>query len=424
MIFSFFYDLALFIAFIIALPKILYQKYFLRKYKKSLKAKWGKDFFKIKESQNLIWIHAVSMGETKGVAPLAKLLKEEYKDSTLLVTSTTETGHEEAKKSIKEADYHLFLPFDFSFIIGPIVKRLKPKMIILGETDFWYHFLKFGSSVRAKIFLVNGKISERSLKRFSLVPFFTKKVFAPFSLLCLQSERYKERFETLPIPKDKLKVTGNLKLDIPAPILTTGERKILEEKLQVTGAKVVVAGSTHNPEEELLLNAYQELIKKIPNLKLILVPRHPERFNEVAKLIESKNIPFTKFSELGAKRAENVILVDSMGKLMSCYQLATVAFVGGSLASHVGGHNIFEPLYYGVPVLFGPFMYTQLDFVDLVLEGKAGLMVEKENLTDTLFDLLTNDQKREALGRAGVLLANEQRGGTLKTATLIQQLVK
>ena len=398
--------------------KTAYQLIFYKKYRQSLLQRFGIGFPTIqKGTRKLIWIHAVSVGEAKAVAPLAKKIKAEEKNVLIVISTVTETGHTEAKKSIPEADFHVFLPFDFNWIIRPIVQRVKPDAVILCETDFWYNFLSSCKEVGASIILANGKLSERSLRHHQRFPSFSKPLFALIDTFCLQSDHYTNRFLQLGIPKEKIEVTGNIKMDGHYPQLPANELREWKQKFSIgEGDLLLVAGSTHDPEEEMVLDALQQAWEKIPRLILLLVPRHPERFLEVAKLLDHRNIPFSRYSQLEtAKNQTRVVLMDQMGLLRQCYQLADVAFVGGSYIPKVGGHNILEPAWYGVPVVFGPHMRSQPEMVDLIHRYKAGLQTDFENFSHTLTNLFFDGSKRKALGQAGLQMTQEHTGATLRT---------
>lgn len=417
------YDFILIIAALARSPSLLYQHWRYGKYPQFLQKKWGIPFKKISKNKHpLVWIHAVSVGETRAVATLLGLLKKKYPHVRLLVTSTTETGHKEAQRSIPFADHHLFLPFDFSWIIQPLVKRLKPKLVLLVETDYWYNFMQASKEAGAAVALLNGKLSERSMKRYQWLGRWLQPFFAPLDLLCLQSNQYVERFARLAIPSSKMVVTGNLKLDAPAKILSSEALAQWKTELKISPNDfVIVSGSTHAPEEQLLINVLQELLPQYPQLKLILIPRHPERFPEVAALLNQANLNNIALSQIEqAKGDEKVILVDAMGILTKCYQLAHLAIVGGSFYPQVGGHNILEPSAYGVPVLFGPYMYTQADFVSLVNEYQAGLQIPYESLATTLRTLIQSPSIRESLGQSGIKLYQNTQGASQKTLDFLE----
>lgn len=402
---------------------MLYQYFWRGKYRNSLFGRMGKGFEQVKTGERkLIWIHAPSLGETKAIALLSKKIKEQAPDSYLLITSTTETGHEEAKKSISFADKHLFLPFDFSWIVRPIIRKLQPSLVILCESDFWYNFLDECKTIGAQICLVNGKLSLKSLKRHLQFPFFPKQLFSKIDLFCVQSQRYLERFVLLGVPKDKILVTGNIKFDNASSSLSETDVRSWKEKLKINHSDlVIVAGSTHNPEEIILLEALESIWKLLPNTKLVLVPRHPERFQEVANLLKQKQVTFNKFSEIEQSSGkEKVTLIDAVGILKTCYQVCDIAFVGGSFTEKVGGHNILEPCCYAKPVVYGQHMHSQLDLVEFMNEFKTGIQTTPDEFQHVLKGLLESQSKREAIGEAGLKLINAMQGASEKTFSIIR----
>lgn len=412
------YEFILCLLAFIMLPRILYQHFFQGKYRNSFLQRFGLKIPSInKEGRPLVWIHAVSLGETKAVAALGKLIKKQLNNPIIIVSSITETGHNEARRSLPFADFYIYLPLDFTWIIKPIVRRLSPDLVILTETDFWYNFLKSAKECKADIVVVNGKMSIRSLQRFQMLPWFSTELFASVDHFCVQNKAYAERFAQMGVPVSKITVTGNLKFDDESPKFTETELKEWKERLGIKqNNKVLVIGSTHDPEEKLLMNVLENIWLQFPNLKVILVPRHPERFNEVATLLRSFNISFIRFTDINRKTGEEkVILVDAMGILKSCYQLADMAIIGGSYTLKVGGHNIIEPCWYGVPVIFGPHMQTQPELVKLVKDYQAGLQVEEKELTQTLLTCLQDPAKCTSLGQGGLELMADMKGSTVRT---------
>ncbi len=405
------YNLVLLLFSLFALPKLLWGLWRHKKYRRSLGERLGKKIDDIEPSlgkKPRIWVHAVSMGETKAVAPLIKKIREEFPEAALFFSSTTETGHDEAKRLFPGLDGYLFLPIDFSWVIRRFVGRVKPDLLILSESDFWYNLMH----AVPLVVLVNGKISLRSYRRFFFFRFFAKRLFAPLRLLAVQSERYGIRFQKLGVSPEKIVVSGNLKFDQPiVPI----DKREWRQKLNIGPSDpVIVLGSTHAPEEEEVLDALGHLTARFAGLKIIIVPRHPERFDAVAGLLEKKGIAYARFSRIAdAKGFEHIILMDAMGLLSLCYQIAHVAIVGGSFSSLVGGHNIFEPAALGVPVLFGPHMESQKDLVDLVVSAGAGVQVELKDLESVVARLLENEPA--AMKEAGRRLAAEVYGATDRT---------
>lgn len=422
MIISILYEICLFFFGLVMLPKMIYQLIFKGKYRKSLLKRFGSGFPIIKKGDRpLVWVHAVSLGETKAVAALVKQLKSELRDPIFVFSTTTETGHVEGCRTIA-ADYHVYLPFDFGWVIKPIVRRTAPDLVILCESDFWYNFISTSKKVGAKVILVNGKLSSTSQERFKKFPSFSKRLFSCIDLFCVQSNIYRRRFESIEIPPEKIVVTGNMKFDGDYAKLPLQQLEAWRIELGIQpNDPVLVVGSSHNPEETQLLKAMAQVWPQYPNLKVVLVPRHPERFNEVAGILQKNNVNFRRLSQKTNKDASaSVILIDAMGLLRKCYQLADIAIVAGSYTSKVGGHNILEPSWYGVPVIFGPHMHTQPDLVDLVREYEAGLQVSIEELPEVLLRLLKNPEQRKMLGAAGLRLASDVHGATGKTLNLLK----
>jgi 3-deoxy-D-manno-octulosonic-acid transferase len=412
------YNVALLFYALAYLPKFLWEAIRHRKHRKSFLEKLGfkVPIFSLPSDNFKIWVHSVSMGETKAVAPLVAKLREQFPQSSIVISTTTETGLGEAKRSMPGLDNYFYLPLDFSWSIKRLVQRIKPDLLILVESDFWYNLVRQNKNV----VLVNGKISETSLARFRFFSFFSKRLFAEFDLFCVQSQRYGDRFKSLGIDPSKIVVTGNLKFDQPFPHIDIPRWK---KDLGIAPEdRVITLGSTHDPEEDQLIEALQPLLKDFSTLKILLVPRHPERFVSVASLLEKKGIPFARFSDHLPKHGnERVILVDAMGILSACYQLSELAIVGGSLVSHVGGHNIFEPAALGIPVLFGPHMESQKDLVDIVVQGGAGKQVALDEICAAVRTMLIRPP--EEMKQAGYKLASEVHGSTERTCQALQQFL-
>ena len=249
------YELSLWVIAFLALPKLLYNFFIHKKYRKSLWARLGFNNPLLQRVHPpLIWIHAVSVGETKAVVTLARELKRQFTKCQIIISSITETGHAEAKRSFPFADHHIYLPFDFNLLIHRLLTQAPPDLVILCESDLWYNFLRLAKQKGACVALVNGKISERSTWRFNQIPFFSRRLFNLFDVLCLQNNLYKERFVKAGAPPDRLLVTGNLKLDEEYPHLSVDESAQWRQRLGVSSRQLVLTiGSTHDSEEQILL---------------------------------------------------------------------------------------------------------------------------------------------------------------------------
>lgn len=408
------YNTFLFFAALLLIPKFLWDFLLHKKYRSSFLERFGikvPNLDKIR-GKKPIWIHAVSLGEVKAAAPfIHQILKEDPK-AVICLSTTTETGQAEAKKHFPHLGAHFFLPLDFSFIIRRLVKQIDPQILILVEGDFWYHLLK----AVPQAVVINGKISEASLRRFQLIPSFSRKLFSEIDFFCVQNETYQKRFISLGVDPKKIGVTGNLKLDhLPVKVDKDG----LKKELGIQGPVVTLA-STHAPEEEELLAALERVFNAMESLTLIVVPRHPERFDTVASLLEKKGISFFRYSERSERKGnERILLVDALGILTHFYQISDIAIVGGSFGSHVGGHNVFEPAALGIPTLFGPHMASQKDLVKIVVEAGIGFQVELTNLGSTVKELLSTSSLQ--IRQSGRKLGEMMQGSTLKTWTFLKE---
>lgn len=425
MITTIFYEMILWLAAIVALPRMVYNFVVYKKYRKSFLARIGlKDQKVVKSSPFVIWIHAISVGETKAAASLARELKMKFTGCQLIISSVTETGHAEAKRCMPFADQFIYLPFDFTFITSSLVKKISPNIVILCESDLWYNFLRHTKKAGAVIALVNGKLSERSMNRFRRVSFLSRKLFDLFDLIAVQNEIYKTRFIEAGAEKEKIQVTGNLKFNEEYIYLTEDEIKRWRKALGIGSDQFVLTiGSTHEGEELLFIRALKQLWID-HDIKVLLVPRHPERFKAVSQLLEKESIPFIRYSQIDHKGGfEKVVLVDTMGMLRMCYQLSDLALVGGSFTEKVGGHNILEPCWYGKPVLFGPSMYSQVDLVELVKKSGAGQQVDESNLVSAIQFYISNEDLRLNQGKKGKMLLGSLKGATESTLKAIASIV-
>lgn len=406
MIERFLYDISLFALLILFFPKLVVDFFAKGKYRKSLFKRINPASPRNRK-EPVIWLHAVSMGETKALSTLVPHIRKAHPEAFILVTTVTETGQEQAKTSIPDADEVTYLPLDFSWIIKSFVREIKPKLLILVEGDYWFNLMREVKKAGGSIVVVNGKMSEKSMKRYHFFRPFCRKLFSSVDHFCLQGESYMHRFLKLGVSPEKITVTGNLKFDIPTPELEGLDE--LRKELGLSHEDVVVTlGSTHEGEEELLLSMIKPLQMDHPNLKILLVPRHPERFKKVKGLLS---------------RFGNVTLIDRMGILPKCYRLSDLAIVGGSYVKGVGGHDVFEPAKMGVPTFFGPFMEKQVDLMNLVTQSGAGKMLPLESILPTLNELLSNAKLRNEMGEKGKCCAQKAMGCAFRTWKEIESII-
>ncbi len=357
----------------------------------------------------VIWIHAVSVGETKAAQPLFLRLKREFSEAFFLVTHATWTGKEEAKRSLGSADAFAFLPLDFSWIMRRWAKKLKPTYFVLIEGDFWFNQLSALKREGTRIVLASGKISERSARRFGFFSFFAKRLFGMFDLFCVQHDEYAARFA--PFVRD-VYVTGNLKFDV--------EPQEIKGKLaQPPGRQVLTIACTHDPEEELLLTVLEPMFSR---LMIFLAPRHPERFDAVEKLLIRKRISFLRLSQLeNASGQETVILVDAMGQLPFCYANSRLALVGGSFTDRIGGHNVLEPCLYGCPSFFGPYMQGQKELTSHVLSMGAGQQIALHEVLPILERFFSDSRFFEEMKHGADRLFSSGKGSAEKVIFLMRE---
>jgi len=369
------------------------------------------------EGQQVLWIHAVSVGEVIAARPLLKGLRGRYPGYRLLLTVTTETGRSVAEKD-GLADVVTYFPFDVSFAVCRLLDVVKPLAVIIMETEIWPVFTLSAYRRKIPLFLANGRISARSFPRYQRFAWFFRPVLQCFSGLGMQSTADLERILAIGAPAERSQVLGNLKHDIPFSPVEPDERRQLRSSYHIPdGVVVLTVGSTHPGEEEPVLEAYQQLRGRFPDLILILVPRHPERSVEVEVLIRQREMTVIRRSQLdrqtSACTAGTVLLVDTVGELMRLYALSDLAFVGGSLVP-TGGHNLLEPASRGIPQLFGPHMDNFREITALVLDYGAGIQVaDHAELQDVITDFLLSTELRQVIGTNGLKLLRDS-GGALK----------
>ncbi len=386
-----------------------------------IRKKWIKDklaLFKKKDfisQRKVVWIHAVSVGEVNAISSLIKRLSKNY---DILLSTITDTGNQVASKKFKDLPVKvIYLPLDCPFAVKRTLNTFNPSILLIAETEIWPNLI-LTASKKIPVLLINARISDKSFQRYKKVKFFLESVLQKFSLIAVQDEKYKERFKILGADEDKIVVTGNTKFDIEIlPISFLWENLIPKP--------VIVAGSTHFPEEEMITSVFL----KIPTSgSLLVVPRHPQRFDEVEKTINNliakeKDVNFYRLSNLSEsiKRCSHsklIVLVDQMGILASLYRICDIAIIGGSFIPH-GGQNPLEAIYWKKPVIFGPSM-ENFPFVKDFLAENACLQVKnKEELEDVLKDLVKNPEKRLEIGKKAYQIFKKKTGATERILELI-----
>jgi len=319
-------------------------------------------------SSPVIWLHAVSLGEVKAAGPLLERLRASYPQLRVVMTTSTRTGWQAARDTLLPDETVLFPPFDLAWICRRFLRRIRPQAVLVMETELWPNLFREVKRLGAPLLLVNGRISDRAFPRYKATRFFWRRVLAQPDTVLAQSHCDAERFLALGADPPKVRVAGNIKYAIRpsfAPIVP----KLRAVAEQAAAGPILVAGSTMPGEEKFLLAALRELGREFPRLWMILAPRHPERFEAVAEEVQASGIPLVRRSQLDSKtipQLPGVLLLDTTGELGSVYELATVAFVGGTLVP-TGGHNILEPACFGKPIVIGPSMTNFQEIADAFL---------------------------------------------------------
>ncbi|MFC3093793.1 3-deoxy-D-manno-octulosonic acid transferase [Alteromonas sediminis] len=364
--------------------------------------------------------HCVSVGEVVSASSLIKLLMDEQPALTITITTTTPTGADRVKALFGNRVQHLFLPYDLPFLMSGLLNRLSPQKVIITEVELWPNMIHTCWRKRIPVCVLNARMTEKSAKRYSKYPRLFGAMLQKVTHVCAQGERDYNNYLSLGVHTDKLTLTNNIKFDQANELLRASTSSF--KGLDAGQRAIFVAGSTHEPEESLILAALQAIPADIRPL-LILVPRHPERFDTVAALLSQQSLPWCRSTEVDVIPENTaIVLLDEMGQLTRAYAIATVAFVGGSLANK-GGHNALEPAAMSLPVLMGPHTYNNPVICQTLIEAKALRIVrDSEALTHALTGLLQDPDAARAQGQAGkqVLLSNQ--GAVAKSLAIIEQL--
>lgn len=372
-------------------------------------------FFAVPAKQGGIWIHAVSVGEFMAALPFIRALRQQYPEEPITVTTTTPTGSGRVTTELGDSVFHVYLPYDFNFAVQSFLAKVQPKISIILETELWLNLLYACKQRDIPVFIINARLSPRSFQRYMWIRSIVRYMLNTTTQVMAQSQADADRFLQLGLTENKLSVPGNIKYDIKVT-----EQQ--EHKLQKTQWQrlVWIAASTHEGEEQQILHVFAKLRQQIPRLLLIIVPRHPERFNVVAALITAQGFSLARRSlQQPCEPSTDVFLVDTMGELGIFYQIADVAFVGGSLVP-VGGHNILEAAAVGVPVLTGPILHNFVEISQQMLAANAMVVVNNsEELATILLTWLQNEQIRKTIGANGKALVVKHQGATKKILDVV-----
>ncbi|MGB2705609.1 MAG: 3-deoxy-D-manno-octulosonic acid transferase [Candidatus Omnitrophota bacterium] len=365
--------------------------------------------FKETDASRPVWIHAVSVGEVLAVKNFVKELSARFPAKRIVLSTTTRTGNAVAAKIFGGEIPKFYFPVDFSFVVKRVVNLVNPSAMLIMETEIWPNLILELSRRGIPVALINGRISNRSFKGYRKIRFFFGDILRRISVFCMQTERDASNIKALGAPENRVKITGNMKFD------AEGVKKETEGIKGI--GELLVAGSTHGGEEEMILEVYGKLVRKFRNLRLLIAPRHVDRSGAIKRLAARLGFEGVLMSDFRKEAQKNisektVLILDTLGELKGLFGRAAVVFMGGSLVKR-GGHNIVEPAMFGKPIVFGPYMFNFRDMARLFLEEKAAVEVkDKKGLTEALEVLLGDKKKADTLGQNARKLLNEQRGAT------------
>ena len=421
------YSLLMLVGFVVVSPYFVYRAVRYKKYVGSLSQRLGILPIGLNvDGDESIWIHAVSVGEALTVKALVEDLKVRYPRLRLFLSTTTPAGQQVAKKHFPQVDGIFYFPFDWGFIVKRTLRIVKPRVFVMMETEIWPNLLRACRARGVKTILINGRISTRSYPRYKMIRPFFRRVLADVDRFCMQGEESASRLIDLGADPSRVTVTGSLKFDsLPAPVAYARPRDRVLRFFRISANRVVViAGSTMKPEEAAVFRAFARIKSISPGALLIVAPRQPQRFDEVAELAREEGFVTVKRSQLAidAEPRSDVVVLDTFGELAQVYQLATVVFVGGSLAN-LGGHNILEPAVFGKPVVFGPYMHNFKEIAEAFVANGAGVQVQSDReLEEALRALITDPVRRARLGAAARALVEANRGAKDKTLEVFATL--
>lgn len=423
------YNILLLLGIILAFPLVLVNVLTSEKRKKTVLRRLGIQFLVRTSARRPIWVHALSVGEVLASVPLVKRLRKTYYNRPLVVSVSTLTGHEMAKKLlVSDVDSIFFFPYDFLWSVRKAIRNVTPSLFFLVESDIWPNFLYEMKRRQIPTILVNGRISPRSFSGYKRLSFFMRSVFSWISVICAQSELDAERFESIGAPEGKIRITGNLKFDQEIDCVSSNEIESARQSLKIApGHKILMAGSTHEGEESIVLDVFCRLKRKFHKLVLVIAPRNPERASAVYRLAAPSGRTvalMTGLKQVSSAGAIDVIVVDTMGVLGRLYALADIAFVGGSLVRS-GGHNPLEPAALGKPVLFGPDMSDFPSIVEMLIEsGGAIRLSDGEGLFREVTALLSDNNKARRMGERASEVFERNRGAVERTLKISEEFLK
>jgi len=374
-----------------------------------------------------IWIHAVSVGEVNSLKEFLRRLRDKFPDVPVVISTITPQGKELADKLYRDKAYIFYLPVDVSFIIKKIIKLIGPRIFLCLETEIWPNLYLYLHKRGVPIIIFNARISNKSFKFYRPARTLLKSVLRKVCFIAAQDSCAEKRFLCLGIKRPFIKVTGNMKFKS----ISVSQHKVQEYRkkwfsLLKSGKLLIVAGSTHGPEEEILIGVYKKIIADYPQVRLLLCPRHVERVLSVVKMVERAGFRpgrVSRYREDDSESEDCIFILDATGELIYFYSLADIVFVGGSLSKH-GGHNILEPAYFYKPVIFGEHMFNFEDIRRSFLDNRASIQVkDASQLKESLLSLIKDEEKRTTLGKRARFLLDESKDSVEENLKIVEKYI-
>ncbi len=367
-----------------------------------------------------VLLHCVSVGEVVAASTLVKAMLAKEPDLMVTITTTTPTGSERVRQIFGESVHHCYLPFDLHMAMAGLLKRIKPSKVLITEVELWPNLIHACWKRNVPVYVVNARMTDKSTRAYQKIAWLFEPMLLKLTHVCAQGQRDYDNYLKLGLPEPKLTLTNNIKFDSPLSEQEMEKAEYLANRYGWHGRPVWVAGSTHQPEEDAVLNAHAELLKTRPDLLLVIVPRHPQRFDKVWELCQKSGLTSVRASEGHQLVPQSqVLLLDEMGVLKPCFGTALFAFVGGSLADR-GGHNALEPAAFSVPMLMGPHIYNN-PVICQTLQNAGALNVidSAEQITEKARYWLEHNAAREVAGQAGAKVLAENSGAIRRTLDVL-----
>ena len=420
-------DLMYLLAAVAISPIALYRIIKHKRYRTGWRQRFGK-ISRRNPEKKCIWLHAVSVGEVNASTTLIEELKKTLPNFEIVISTTTDTGFARATALFGRDLQVFYFPFDFSLIMSRAFRNIQPAICLLMELEVWPNFVHIAQQLNIPVIVVNGRLSEKSFSKYKIIKPITKLIFQKVSLVLAQSDEYARRFREIGSPAEKVIVTGSLKYDTAQVADKIEGSDVLAKQLNIrTGEKLFVAGGTGIDEEKIILDAYRELKSQFGNLRLAIVPRKPERFNEVAQLIQQNGLGLTRYSQIKGTSvsadSKTVILGDTMGDLRKFYSLADIIFVSRSLVP-MGGSDMMEAAALGKCTLFGPYTFNFKQTVDDLLKNNGAIEVQNsQELLEVMQKCLSNPEYAAQIAHNGQQIILKNQGATRRSSEAIIRIL-